>query len=125
MPLPIRLPGLERCTAGRPPVLLEPRPIGPLVCSLGIRVTLFGRKDSSMRVKGRIHFIPAAWSILVFSGAALAQPAPPTLTQAPSVKEEVVVSATRGNEVETEIPGQATVIRARTSAAKTSTRWPM
>lgn len=64
-----------------------------------------------MRVKGRIHFIPAAWSILVFSGAALAQPAPPTLPQAPSVKEEVVVSATRGNEAETEIPGQATVIR--------------
>jgi iron complex outermembrane recepter protein len=54
-----------------------------------------------------ILFVTIAWSAAAASSAQTAPP--PTPTPAP-VRENVVVSASRGPEIETEIPGQATVI---------------
>ena len=58
----------------------------------------------------------AAWlfTLLLPPAAALAQTppsgSPPAGSQPPTVEESVVVSATKGPEIETEIPGQATVV---------------
>ena len=47
---------------------------------------------------------------LALAAPALAQQTPDPGQPVPGVKETVVVSATRGEEMETEIPGQATVV---------------
>jgi iron complex outermembrane recepter protein len=68
------------------------------------------RQTSSPGTAGQ--FAAAALSLLLLNGRAIAQgsPTPTPTPSAPAVSETVVVSATRAPEIDTEIPGQVTVI---------------